>query len=487
MFAELGYVPTTRQAVFHDATEFDVFYGGAAGGGKTKALLLHGIREAMAHPGLRIGAFRRTYDELAESFFKELALIDFARGIGARWNGTERELRFANLAVMRFRYLETIADATRRQGGEYQLVLLDERTLIPPAAVSIVVDERIRSGRSDLPVLGVRSASNPGGIGHGACKLRYIDATDYGAKTYVDDQDRGVRFVPAKVTDNPHVDAGYARRLDAISDPARRAAMRDGSWDSFAGQYFPQWRRERHIVAPFDVPETWTRYAGLDWGYAVAWSVLWAALDEDGRLWVYRQIYEAGVSEKEQARRILAAEGALTDDDGDGEVGLLRRRPAEKIRARLADPSMWAKRAGGAPVTPAPIATTYGAEGCHLLAANNDRINGWQRVHTYLDEGPACPAHRELGWQTCPLLHVFDTCTELIHAIPNAPRDPDRPEDLDSDYDHDHDLDALRYLVGALPVPRTGREAKKTPATPDERFHAYIANQAKKRTRARRR
>jgi hypothetical protein len=74
VFAKLEYVPTPRQQLFHDADEFDVLFGGSAGGGKTRALLMDDIRDAIRHPGIRIGAFRRTYGELKESLLAELAL-----------------------------------------------------------------------------------------------------------------------------------------------------------------------------------------------------------------------------------------------------------------------------------------------------------------------------------------------------------------------------------------------------------------------------
>ncbi len=495
VFARLGYEPTCLpkiearkrgllvepcgccpQELFHAAVEFDVLYGGAAGGGKTKALLMDDLADAVRYPGIKIGAFRRTYDELAESLLYELALVDHATELGARWNGTMRELTFPNRSVIRYRYLENVKHATRRQGGGYQKVTFDERTLIPPEAVSMLVDERVRSGNASVPVVGVRSGTNPGGVGHGAVKARYIDATDHGAKVVTDDSGRTVRFIQAKVEHNPHLDAGYHARLDAISDPGRRKAMRDGDWDCFAGQFFGQWRYERHVVPAMTLPEGWWRYNGIDWGYASPWAVLWAAQDPDRRVWVYREIYETGVLEAEQARRILRAEGALT---AGGQ--LVRGRPDERVRARLADPSMWQTKVRETN----SLAQAYGAEGCHLVAGNNDRVDGWQRVHSYLADGPACLVHRAepYGWETCPMLHVIEgRADELVHAIPNAPRDPDKPEDVDTDYDHDHDLDALRYLLMYLPLPRAQREAKKVPTTPDERFHAAVAAQAKRRT-----
>src|SRR6185437_2819599 len=116
-----------------------------------------------------VGAFRRTYPELEESLLAELANHGFATELGASWNGSKYNLQFANGSLLMFRYAETLQDATRRQGGQYQLLLFDERNLTPPDVIAFL-ESRLRSGRADLPVLGVRSGTNPGGPGHGASK-----------------------------------------------------------------------------------------------------------------------------------------------------------------------------------------------------------------------------------------------------------------------------------------------------------------------------
>lgn len=475
VFGLLGYTPTPRQVVFHEATEFDVLYGGAAGGGKTKALLMHALRACDRYPGLVAACFRRTYPELDESLIHELSLVGFAHGLGARWNASKRDLRFGNGSLIRFRYAETVEDATRRQGSEIQLLVVDERTQVVPGVVDYLAT-RLRSGRREVPVLGIRSGTNPGGIGHGSVKAAFVDATDYGAKVVTDDRGRLRRFVPAKVDDNPHINAEYVTDLDGIADLALRSALRDGNWDSFVGQVFSEWRRDRHVVRPFAIPPEWWRYAGVDYGRRHHWATLWAAQDHDGRVWAYRELYETGVGEKEQARRILEAEGALTG------TGLLRRdRPDELVRARLADPAMWNKISDAA-----PIAQAYGAEGCHLVKATTDRLSGWARIHSYLAEAPACEIHRAQGWDTCPLLHVFETCPNLIRTLPALPYDAHVVEDVDTDAE-DHLPDALRYLLMFLPLPRAEREARKNPANDTERFQAFIARKGKTMARQRRR
>lgn len=425
VFTELGYTPHQQQREFHDATEDDVLYGGAAGGGKSVAIVMEGLRACVRHPGLRVLLVRRSYDELAESIFPVLAKYGYAAKLGATWNGTDRELKFSNRSLFRFRYMENLTDASRRQGGEYQLLLVDEATLMPPGVVDILKYERLRTG-GDLPVLGTRSTCNPGGPSHAQVKARYIDGTAHGKRIARDEQGLTVRFVQAKATDNPHLDAGYARRLNSIPDPQRRAAMRDGDWDQFAGMMFPEWRRERHVLDPIELPAQLTRYNGIDWGFTAPWCVLWAAVDEDGRVWVYREIYRTQVGESAQAQQILAAQ-----------------QPGESVAVRYGDDAMWATR-GEAKA----VATVYADNGVHLTpAGKGGRVTGWQRVHSYLGEAPACAHHRALGWDTCPMLHVFSTCAELIRTLPALPHaQTGDPEDADTKAE-DHAPDALRYAL----------------------------------------
>lgn len=435
VFDDLGYTPTPKQAEFHAATEFDVLYGGSAGAGKTKALVMEGIRACIRHPGITVGAIRRSYPELEESLLAELRLLlgDLSELYGARYNEATHDLRFANGSLIRFRHVGNMADATKRQGGEYQLLLFDERTLTPPDPVAFLYS-RLRSGRADLPVLGIRSGTNPGGIGHGAVKQAYIDATDHGARVILDNRGRTVRFIQAFARDNSHINPEYIEDLMALPEAMRRAFL-DGDWDSFTGQVFTEWRRDRHVVARTHIPPTWRRVAGIDYGYAAPWAVVWIATDPDGRAWVYRETVQTGVIEREQARLIAEVEAAA------GEEVL-----------HVGDPAMWS-RTGEAPSP----AMAYADGGVRLVKAENDRLPGLQRMHTYLAEAPACAHHRLLGWPTCPRLHVLESCPEFIRQIPTQTYDPHRVEDVDT-HGEDHLYDATRYAVMALrdPLPNPG-------------------------------
>lgn len=415
------------QEQFHAATEDDILYGGAAGGGKTAAICAEALRASVRYPGIRVLIIRRSYDELAESIYPEFQRFGWGAALGGHWNKTEKEISFPNRSLIRLRYMETLDDASRRQGGAYQLVFVDERTLLVPGIVDVIALERLRSAHG-VPVIGIRSTSNPGGPGHGEVRERYIEPTEHGRKVVTNEHGLTIRFIPAKATDNPHLDAAYYRRLDAIPDPARRAAMRDGDWGQFSGQMFGQYRWDRHTLDPIPLPAVWKRYNGIDWGFANPWAVLWGAEDEDQRVWIYREIYETQVGEAEQAKRILQAEA----DD-------------ERVLARWADDAMWATRGDAK-----PIADVYTENGCHLTQAGKgpgSRIAGWQRWHTYLAEAPACPHHRARGWATCPKIHIFRTCPKLLHELENLPyARTGNVEDADPAA-KDHAMDAGRYLL----------------------------------------
>jgi hypothetical protein len=165
-------------------------------------------------------------------------------------------------------------------------------------------------------------------------------------------------------------------------------------------------------------------------------AAVWGAVDNDQRLWIYREIYASGVYAEQQAEAILEAE----------------RNARETEVIRVADPSMWGDRG-----TPLSVADVYGQAGCGIMKANNDRINGWARVHAYLNPGSACAIHSEKGWDVCPMLHVFEeTCPMFIETIPTLPRSKIKPDDAETKNVEDHIPDALRYMcmeVGTFASP----------------------------------
>lgn len=436
VFRKLRYKPTPKQLEFHQAEEYDVVFGGARGGGKSLAVLMDGIARCVHVPGLRALGLRRTYPELKSTLLLELARHGYARKLGCTWNGSDYVLKFPNGSVLQLGYCDSLSDTSRYQGTSWGLLLVDELTLMLPGCVEIL-RETIRSGDEGRSVIGLRSSCNPGGPSHTAIKVNYVEATDYGKRVIVDSHGRTVRYIPAKVDDNPHVGKDYRRTLEAIPDPSRRKAMLDGDWSAFGGQFFAEWSQARHVV-PRDAVKLGPglrRACGIDFGYASPFCALWGAVDNDGRWWIYRELYEKGLGPAEQAARIMAAEAKA------GETGV----------THLIDPSTVAKATGGLSVQ-----ESYAIAGLGTALAVNDRLAGWQLLHSVLADGPLCPYHMLLAergeWSTttCPRLHVLDgAAPNLVRTLPDAPFDKTRVEDLDTTCE-DHAIDALRYLCHSL-------------------------------------
>lgn len=418
--APCGQCPQERFFAISDAN-IDVLYGGAGGGGKSWALLAYALQTCVRYPGIQVFWFRRSFPELNQSVLRTLARYNYAKALGGRWDGSKYELRFPGGSVLTFAHAKNLQEAAALSSAEINLLILDERTTIPTDVVDFLYT-RVRSGVDGVPVLGIRSASNPGHVGHGIVKRTYVDATDYGTREIIDGAGRRRIFIPAKATDNPYV-GNYDETLAGIADPELRARIRDGDWSAMPDAAFPDWKRDRIVVPPFTLPASWVRYGGMDYGWTAPSVYLAGARDGDGRVWLYRELSMVQTAEREQARRVLAANGDT--------------RPTI-----AADPAMWGK-AGSA----LPPAEQMATEGLALDKADNDRLGGKARMHTYLAEAPACPVHREQGWATCPLLHVLDgACPRFVTTMGELPRDPHRPEDVDTNAE-DHWYDAGRYLL----------------------------------------
>jgi hypothetical protein len=433
----LKFKPNQVQQVFLDATEDEVLFAGGRGGGKTRALVMLAVLLCIRYAGIRVLVIRRSYPQLKATIVAELAKIGFAKRLGAVWNGTEMELRFPNGSTLRCGYIDSLADTAQYQGQEFQVLMVDELGLMIPEALPIL-RESLRSSNKAIPIRWLRATANPGGPSHAFVRSHFIQATDDGHKVITDDVGRTTRFIRSSVYDNKEHVGKYIKILEGIEDPARRASMLGGSFDAFAGQVFQEFDATRHIVPRKDVniPADWRRFAGIDYGSSAPWAVLWCARDNDGRLWAYREMYSRGLSPSEQARRILEAE----------------RKARETHVVHYIDPSM------KAPVHAQGLSfqQMYAVEGLWTTLADNNRLAGWQSVHSYLAEGPICPFHSvqrdrdEWRGDTCPKFHIVsDACPNLVRTLPALPYDPVNVEDVDTKSD-DHIADAARYLMHSL-------------------------------------
>lgn len=421
-----------KQSVFLQREEDEALYGGAAGAGKTDALLVFSIQRRVAHPGSRGLLVRRTFADLGREGAAIPRSHALLAGTEAQWVAGAHKWRFANGSVLEFGAIGSDRDVYKYQGSQYDDLCFDELTQFTEFQYHFLL-ARVRTALSGLRPL-VRAATNPGGIGHGWVKARFITCAPPLTPYHDPATSLSRVFVPARVHDNAALldaDPGYLLRLLALPEAARRAYL-DGDWDVFSGQVFREFRQERggrpwHVVTPFAIPADWRRFRALDFGIGAPMCCLWFARDPAGGVVVYRELYGPGMTAGEQARRIVELTGA------------------EKIGFTKADPAIWSRGADGR-----SIAAEYAARGLPCQRADNNRLSGKARVHEFL------AGVRDDG---APLLRVFSSCLNLIRTLPSLVYDPHHVEDVDTGGE-DHAYDALRYgLMAVATRPLSGEQA----------------------------
>jgi predicted phage terminase large subunit-like protein len=245
----IPHKPTPKQLAFLLLDNLEAFYGGAAGGGKSDALLMAAL-QYVDIPGYAAIIFRKNYSELTLPG----ALLDRSRewlscfSPDVIWKEQEKTWHLPSGATVSFGYLDNDADMYRYQSAEFQFIGFDELTEFNEKAFRFLFSRLRRLLTSEVP-LRMRAASNPGGIGHDWVKNRFI----------VEGLDKGRIFIPATLDDNPFLDReSYIKSLDQL-DPITRQRLLLGDWSARdAGNLF---KREWFDIVE-DVPTDihWIRY-----------------------------------------------------------------------------------------------------------------------------------------------------------------------------------------------------------------------------------
>ena len=210
-------IPQQRKFLELDCKE--ALYGGAAGGGKSDALLMAALQYVDV-PGYAAIIFRKTYQDLSLAGGLIPRSHEWLSNTDAKWDNTTKTWKFPSGATLSFGYMDSQLDHYRYQGSEYQFIGWDELTQFTQAKYEYMYS-RLRSTTGINVPQRVRGATNPGGIGHVWVKKRFIDE-----KT----KSGGAVFIPAKVYDNPHIKIDeYVNSLSYL-DPVTRARYLHGDW-----------------------------------------------------------------------------------------------------------------------------------------------------------------------------------------------------------------------------------------------------------------
>ena len=185
-------------------------------------LLLAAALQYVDTTGYSAIIFRKTFSDLmlpgALIPMSHAWLSPFLKSGEVRWQDKEKRYTFLESgATVSFGYLDAKNDELRYQGAEFQFVGMDEVTHIDPAAYRYLFSRLRRLKGSNIPIR-MRSSANPGGP-HGEY---------YYQRFFVDK--KGV-FLPAGLSDNPHLDADEYRESLAELDPVTRKQLEDGDWE----------------------------------------------------------------------------------------------------------------------------------------------------------------------------------------------------------------------------------------------------------------
>lgn len=423
--------PQPRQRDFMQRWEDEALYGGAAGGGKSSALVNEALRQVNI-PHYRALILRKTFPQLTELIDKSHDYYPAAFP-KADYNKTSHAWTFPSGAQIIFGSMQHTKDRTNYQGKAYQFIAFDELT-------QFTYDEYIyllSRNRPNGPGVRcyVRATANPGGIGHGWVKDRFVTAADPGStiweKVIVPRPDgssetrwRSRVFIPSTVYDNKILlanDPDYLLNLAALPEAERKALLL-GDWDSYSGQFFTEWRNDpehyedrrfTHVISPFDVPSDWTIVRSYDHGRRRPFSVGWWAVDYEGTAYRIAEYY--GWNGTPNEGKLIDAEQIFS------EVARIEREHrwlrGKKITG-VADPAIFSHDGTGPSV--AEIAATHGI---HFVPGNNDRLNGWEQMHYRF-------AFDRDGYAR---MYIFSTCKQFIRTVPELVYSESHVEDLDSD------------------------------------------------------
>ena len=249
----LPHQPHPKQAEFLALQGSEALYGGAAGGGKTDALLM-AAAQYIHVPGYSALILRRTFSELA----KPNSIMDRAKQwwlpLGVDWSERDKRFTFPSGANITFGYLDTERDKYQYQSAEFQCIVFDELTEFPAGWYTFLFSRLRKTSGIDVP-LRMRAGSNPGGIGHDWVHRRFVDPVSRAP---------GALFVPAQLQDNPSVDASYRESLAKL-DPVTRRQLEEGVWiRDGGGLVYGQFQEYSQLI---EVPPVLNTYfLGLDFG-----------------------------------------------------------------------------------------------------------------------------------------------------------------------------------------------------------------------------
>lgn len=237
----IPHTPSVKQYAFLLLPHGEAMFGGAAGGGKSDALLMAGLQYADV-PGYSALIIRRTFRQLSLADGILVRSHEWLRSTDAHWKGDTKTWTFPSGATLTFGHMDNENSKYDYQGSAFDYVAFDELTQFMESQY-LYLFSRMRRGQGSKVPTRMRAGSNPGGIGHEWVKRRFVLNVD---------NDPNRVFIPARLEDNPYLDREEYRKNLALLDPVTRRQLEQGDWDvQPEGEYF---KKEY-----FEIVQDWPR------------------------------------------------------------------------------------------------------------------------------------------------------------------------------------------------------------------------------------
>lgn len=425
-----------------------ILYGGAVGGGKSYWLrwslikLLLKYYAELGKPGIRVGLFCEDYPALKDRHISKMN-FELPSWLGKLKKGDNEYVLNPEYGsgVIAMRNLD---DPSKYASSEFAAVGIDELTKNTKDKFDHLRTRMRWPGIKDTKFL---AGTNPGSIGHEWVKSMWMD------KEFDPNEKEAhlFKYIRATAYDNrEHLDENYFLQLEGLPEEMRKAFL-EGDWDLFEGQYFSEWRYDIHTVEPFKLPDVWRRFGGYDHGRAKPACFKWYAIDWDGNVWCYRELY---VNKEDGSERWEAKDIAI-------EVERITYEANETLEYVVADSSIFSKIGIGESIADVLQKNGIGKPGSNiplLLPSHKDRVAGWTLMHEYLKHDAEHP----------PKLRYFRTCVDSIRTIPTLVYDGIKVEDLDSNGE-DHAADTDRYFLQTM----REKKSEKTPTYEEKKMEEF--------------
>ncbi len=430
-----------------------VLYGGAMYGGKSYLIrwallgLLVNYFKKYGFRRVQAGLFCEDYPTLKQRQLSRIS-AEFPKWLGTR-HADHKD--YGNCFILDESYgggvlmFLNLDRPEKYDSSEFAAIGVDELTK-NKEEIWTVLRRRLRwvdvDTQKRIPDCKFIAGTNPGGVGHAWVKKLWMDKEFDKNETEQEEFD----YVHAKFSDNVVKNPEYVAMLNSLPGKLRRA-FRDGDWDMFEGQYFTEWGREWNTCEPFKIPAHWLRFLSMDYGYSAPAAVYWSALDEMGRVFVYRELYTTGKTFRQLAKEIEAKTPSWERDMLQGNM--------------VADPAIFSKTGHG----DKDGVEKSGAEQMEeetngwlsFRRGNNDRLNGWGIMREYMK---AFVVNEKL---TSKLIFFEGLCGQAIRTIPALVYDSTRVEDLDTKSE-DHAGDSIRYQLMDIVDLFSDKEPEPEPA-----------------------